>query len=183
MAYRLVPVKTAGGNFFSYGRINPEVLNENLMEKFSWGGVEKDDVYIGHQNKRTFSVIQFRNRFIRLAEAWLEKGEKEKAIAALDRCMELSPNSKIPYDFNISGISFPGQNGTISSQNGIIEMYFKCGAGDKAKALLEEYKAILEQDLVYYDVLNSRQKERFNNEFYQSRGIYEQLIMLEEKYN
>ncbi|MCF8381430.1 MAG: DUF2723 domain-containing protein [Bacteroidales bacterium] len=182
LAYKLVPIKTAGRDFFNYGRIETEKLHENLMNKFSWGGMEKDDVYLDYYNKRTFSVIQFRKKFVRLAEAWLEEGDTIKALEVLDRCMELSPNSRIPYDYYISGLSYPDASGKMISQTGVIETYYKCGAMDKGNELLIEYIEILQQDLHYYEALKPNQRSRFNNEYYQSRGIFEEMINLARKY-
>jgi len=41
---------------------------------------------------------------------------------------------------------------------------------------------ILSQDLLYYDILSSRHKKRFEGEFYQSRSVYEELLALAKRY-
>jgi hypothetical protein len=182
LAYRLVPIKTPGRDFFSYGNIDTEIFHENLMNKFQWGGIEKDDVYLDYYNTRTLSVIQFRRKFARLAEAWLEEGDTIKAEQVLDRCMELAPASKVPYDYFISGLSYPNQDGKIVKHSGIIEGYYKCGSFEKGNKILQEYLEILGQDLIYYDILSNRHKKRFEAEFYQSRSIYEELLNLAKNY-
>ena len=183
LAYRLVPIKTPGRGFFDYGRIDTDILHENLMNKFTWGGMETEDVHLDYYNKRTFSVIQFRKKYVRLAGSWLENGDTIKAEQVLDRCMELSPNSQLPYDYYISGLSYPNSSGKIVKQIGVIETYYKCGAIDKANDILLEYLGILQQDLLYYEALSVGQKPRFNNEFYQSRGVFEELLDLAERYD
>ena len=183
LAYRVVPVSTPGKDFFNLGRIDPEILHENLMEKFSWGGMEKEDVYLDYYNRRTFSVIRFRKNYVRLAEEWLLEGDTLKAEQVLDRCMELAPHSRLEYDYYISGLTYPDENGNLLEQSGIIETYYRCGAIEKANRILLEFSNILMQDLDYYNALNPRHKSRFNNEYYQSRGIYERLLELVERYN
>ena len=182
LAYRLVPIKTPGRNFFNYGRIDPEILHDNLMNKFTWGNMEKEDVHLDYYNKRTFSVIQFRKKFVRLAEAWLAEGDTLKAEQVLDRCMELSPNSRLPYDYYVSGLTYPDASGKIIKQTGIIEAYYKCGAIEKANEILLEYLEILQQDLHYFEVLSTRLKPRFNSEYYQSRGVFDELLNLAKNY-
>lgn len=182
LAYRIVPIETSGRDFFNYGHIDTELLNEKLMEKYTWGRMEKDDVYMDYYNQRTMSVIQFRRKYIRLAEAWLAEGDTVKAEAALDRCMELAPNERVPYDYHVSGLTYTDDNNQVLKQSGIIETYYRCGAEDKANAILKEYLDIAGQDLIYYNVLSTRKKGRFASEFYQSRGIYDELIRLAEEY-
>lgn len=182
LAYRLVPIKTPGRDFFNYGRIDPEILHENLMNKFTWGGMDKEDVHLDFYNKRTFSVIQFRKKFVRLAEAWLAEGDTIKAEQVLDRCMELSPNSRLPYDYYISGLNYPDASGKMISQTGIIETYYRCGSTDKANEILLEYMEILQQDLHYFEALSTNLRPRFNNEYFQSRGLFEGLLNLAKKY-
>ncbi len=181
LAYKLVPIKTEGGNFFNYGRINTDDLYDNLMKEFSWGRMNKQDVHIDHYNRRTVSVIRLRKNFVRLAEALLEEGENTKAVEVLDRIMELTPHSKFPYDYFISGITYP-QGETTVHHSGVIETYYKCGAIEKANDLLMEFAGILQQDLVYYDELKPRHKPGFAEEYYQSRNLYQQLYQLASAY-
>ena len=182
LAYRLVPISTPGRDFFNYGRIDPEILHTNLMEKFEWGRMEKEDMNMDYYNRRTFSVIKFRKNFVRLAEAWLEQGDTLKAVQVLDRCMELAPHSRLEYDYYVSGLTYPDEKRNLIEQSGIIETYYRCGAVEKANSILLEYSQILMQDIEYYNKLKPRFKQRFTNEYYESRGIYERLLGLAEKY-
>ncbi|UCG28305.1 MAG: DUF2723 domain-containing protein, partial [Bacteroidales bacterium] len=135
-AYRLVPIKTEWNNsFLDMGRINADVMYDNLMKNFRWGRMNEPDVHLDYYNKRTFSVIKIRNNFTRLAEALLLKGKRDSAIAALDRCMELMPHDRIPYDiFSV----------------GTADMYYRCGETEKANRIVDEYAVVCEEDLKYY---------------------------------
>jgi hypothetical protein len=105
-AYRLVPLKTEGATgFLEMGRINTEAMYENLMNRFKWGRMNEPDVYLDFYHKRTLSVIKIRNNFTRLAEALVNQGKRDSAVAVLDRCMELMPQERIPYDIFTVGIA------------------------------------------------------------------------------
>ena len=77
----------------------------------------------------------------------------------------------------------PEKRVTVIHQTGIIESYYQCGATEKANKILIEYADILKQDLEYYGSLSQRFKNRFANEFYQSQGIYEELVRLAKAYD
>jgi hypothetical protein len=135
-AYRLVPIKTEGAtSFLEMGRIDIDIMYENLMNKFRWGRMNEEDVHIDFYNKRTFSVIKIRNNFTRLAEGLMNQGKRDSAIAVLDRCMELMPDEKVPYDiFSV----------------GMAEVYYGCGAREKANLIVDEYAEDCEEELNYY---------------------------------
>jgi hypothetical protein len=184
LAYRLVPIKTKSPDFYyELGRIDTDILYENLMKKFKWGRMNEQDVYMDYYNIRTLGVIKFRKTFVRLAEALMLEGRREKAVEVLDRCMDLAPHNKIPYDHFVSGITYSDrQNKTPMHYSGIIEAYYKCLEFEKANAILLEFASILQQDLQYYQSLGERYKNRFENEAYQSQGIYNELIYLADLY-
>ncbi len=182
LAYRLIPVSTPGRNFFNYGSVDPEILHENLMNKFTWGRMEEEDVYLDYYNRRTFSVIRFRNNYLRLAREWLQRGDTLRTIEVLDRCMELAPDSRLPYDYFISGLVYPDGAGNEVEYAGIIETYYEAGEMEKGNAILLEYAGILMQDIEYYQNLGSRFKRRFEDQYYQSRSLYERLLKIAERY-
>jgi tetratricopeptide (TPR) repeat protein len=184
LAYRLVPIKTKSPDFYyELGRIDTDILYENLMKKFKWGRMNEPDVYMDYYNVRTMGVIKFRKTFVRLAEALALEGKKEKAVEVLDRCMELAPNDKLPYDHFISGITYNDrQNKAPRHYSGVIEAYYKCGDFEKANKIILEFAEILQQDLQYYQSLDERFKSRFENEAYQSQSMYNELVYLADVY-
>ncbi len=182
IAFRVVPIQTPGRDFFNYGRIDTTILYDNLMNKFTWGRMNQPGVNIDYYNQRTFSVIRFRKNYVRLAEEFIKSGNNKKAEEVLDRCMTLAPNSTLPYDYYVSGISYPGKDQKVIHQTGIIEAYYECGATEKAGKILLDYAAILHQNLAYYNSLSQRFKNRFADEYYRSQGIYEELVRLAKEY-
>ncbi|HRX12606.1 MAG TPA: hypothetical protein P5210_13190, partial [Draconibacterium sp.] len=101
-AYRFVPIETKGGGM-NRGRIDAEILYENVMNKFVWGNVNSPHVYLDEYNKKAINIIQARYMFARLAQALVEKGDKKRAVEVLDRMFQIFPDEKIPLTFD----SFP----------------------------------------------------------------------------
>lgn len=121
LAYRFVPIKTPR-NGISYGRIDTDILYENVMHKFRWGNINSPDIHIDDYNRKELNIIQARYLFSRLAEALNREGKREKATEVLDRMFELFPNEKIPWTYD----SFPA-----------LEQYYKAGAYDKANQIAQ----------------------------------------------
>jgi len=118
LAYRLVPIKSKNANWLDYGRIDTDILYDNMMNKFVWGGAKDEGVNIDYNHRRTILVIKARLNYARLAKALAEEGKNEKAVKVLDYCMEMLPLNKITYDPYVADV---------------IESYF--AAGDTTKAV------------------------------------------------
>lgn len=132
LAYRLVPIKDNDGDGLT-GRVAADIMYKNMMEKFEWGNMGKEGVFLDETNRRM--VLNLRRSFSRLANALIKEGENEKAEEVCDRCLEVLPDSKVPYDFfNI----------------GIAEAYYKIGETEKADKLMNRLYEIFKHDLAYY---------------------------------
>ena len=144
-AYRLVPIRHKPADALDIGRIDTDILYRNLMEKFTWGRMNEPDVFIDYNVQRTALVLRLRNTFARLAQQLHAEGETDRAIAVLDRLMEILPHEKFPFDFEHDYFV-----------DGIIEAYYVVGQTDKANALMEQYAKLLTQNLNYLFSLESR---------------------------
>jgi hypothetical protein len=103
MAYRIVPVAFGDPDEGSFGIIDPDVMYDNMMNKFKWGNAADPTVYLDENNKRMFS--NFRRIFGDLGIALLEKGDTLKAVEAVRRGMDLVPSGKMPHDFFSIGLA------------------------------------------------------------------------------
>jgi len=139
-AFRLVPIKSHNNNWLDYGRIDTEILYDNLMNKFSWGRAKEDDVYLGYYHTRTLTVIKARISYSRLAKALVEEGQNERAIEVLDHIMQELPINKLPWDMFMPEI---------------IDAYLLAGATDKALSLVNEMKEYYMERLKYYTGLRT----------------------------
>jgi len=178
LAYQVVPILTPQQSILVMGRIDPDKAYDIVMNKFTWGRMNEDDVTLDYYSIRTLSVIRFRNLHTRLALALLEKGEKEKAVEVLDRCMELAPHRVLPYDRYVAGLTFPQRNGKTIHHEGIIEAYYMCGEIEKANALLDEYYTILSQQAAFFDSLKAKDRQNLEQDFYETMAQIEELRTL-----
>lgn len=126
LAYRLVPYATSSVNEReknpqgqTTGIVHTEKMYERLMNQFKWGGLNNPSLYFDETNTRM--VMNFRNNYSRLAESLFKKGEKQKAISVLDRCIAEFPHEVV----NLNYFSIP-----------IIDLYYKLNETEKGGDLL-----------------------------------------------
>jgi hypothetical protein len=132
MTYRIVPIFTPSDGFHK-GFVETEIMYRNIMNKFKWGNVNLPKVYVDENNRRMLTNI--RNNFQRLADALILEGKNDKAIEVLDKCMEMIPPSKVPYDY-------------FSTQ--IAQSYLAAGAVDKATLLYRDMNGEFSNELRYF---------------------------------
>jgi len=163
-AYRLVPYKTTN----EIGYINTDVLYKNLMNKFVWGRVKEDDVYIGNFDARNIRVMKIRNTFARLANKLIEENKKDKAINVLDYVVEILPENKIPYN---------------ESMADIVDAYFKLGEEEKANNILDIIIKNSQEELKYYNTIGRSFSGQVYNEKAELQYIIKLFIDITEKHN
>jgi len=139
-AYRLVPISTPGRSFLTYGRIDTDILYDNVMNKFKYGRMGEPDVHLDYYNLRTLSVVKLRNIFTRLANALIEEGKMDSAKLVLDKCMEIMPHEQIPYDVFTPPVA---------------EAYSMLGDTATARQIVKTHLDVLANDLIYYFSLKS----------------------------
>ena len=168
-AYRFVPIKSTYSSVIDAGRINTEVMYDNLMNKFTWGRMEEEDVLVDYYNARTYSVMQIRNKFVRLAEALIEEGKKDKALAVIKKGFEILPDYKVPYDyFNIQmlAILYDINDGEPEYANTHAKIFF-----DTLTDLLD-----------YYNSLDAKYMENVSQDFRMQTTILMQLKQMCQVY-
>lgn len=140
-AYRLVPIETEDSGYYDYGRIDSDILYDNVMNKFVWGNIKDPQVNIDYFHDNTIAVMKYRNTFLRLATQLHEEGKDEKAVAVLDKSLEELPLSQIPVDNNL--INY-------------IPLYYALGETDKGNHLLRELSTNNYQMLKYINSLSPK---------------------------
>lgn len=133
LVYQIVPMINNQVSEGAMGRINTDILYENLMEKFKWGNMDKPGIYLDETILR--QTNNFRNLFYRLANKLIEEGQKEKAVKALDKCVEVMPEENVPYNQLMIGIA---------------QAYYAAGAPDKGAALLRRVATAFTDRFNYY---------------------------------
>jgi hypothetical protein len=132
LAYRIVPIKSTRADG-QPGSIDTDILYNNLINKFKWGGVPDPKVYLDENNLRMLS--NFRNNFSRLAEELINEGKKDSAIKVLDKCMQIMPQNRVPFNYFIVPV---------------IEQYYRAGQVEKANKLVNSFYNSTLEDLQYY---------------------------------
>jgi len=167
LAYRLVPIKTQVANQFDIGRFDSDSLYHDVMEVFRWGRMDQQDVYLGHFDIRTISVIRLRNLFHRLAERLIQENKKDLALKVIDKAVELMPHKKVPYDYYMLDL---------------INDYYLLEKTEKANRLLKEFSAIIIDDLQYYMRLKKAKPGLIDQEINMNSHVLQRLIAMADYY-
>ncbi len=144
LTYRLLPSTGKDNDLFS-GSVNTDVMYDNVMNKFRWGGLEDTTLFIDENVQRMLS--NFRYTFASLANALIEEGKKDSALHVLDTCQRLMPNHVLPYNASILPI---------------IQIYYTMGESEKANTILSDYSLIIDQELTYYRDIQRFSMAKFN---------------------
>ncbi len=133
LTYRLVPITSEVQRDGTTGRINSNILYKNIMEKFKWGNMAEDNVYLDETILR--QTKNFRNIFYRLSEQLTLEGRKDSAVKVLDYCLQVMPHKQVAYDVFVVRI---------------LEGYYQAGATEKANNLAKELLRIHEENAKYF---------------------------------
>ena len=144
LAYRLLPALGDENDLFS-GNVDAEKMYNNVMNKFRWGNIDDPDVYLDENNQRMLTNIRY--TFSTLANALLEAGKKDSAVQVLDKCMELMPNERSPYNAAIVPL---------------IQLYYRLDQNDKANEIVKTFVSSLDRELAYYDKLRQAKPSKFS---------------------
>ena len=161
-AYRLVPIETKPQRN-ELGHVNTELLYDNYMNKFTFGGLKDPDVHVDQFHILTVNIMSFRANYSRLASALNDEGKKDKAIKIMDRCMEELPTNKIPFDNTLIGF---------------IQEYYRAGAIDKANVLLSDMAQQSYDKLNYFLSLESQYANAFRAEQEREIRVVQMLLGL-----
>jgi len=162
LAYRFVPYKVnqpaQNGEF---GEVDTRTLYANLMEKFQYGNMGDPDVYLDETARRT--AFNLRNIFGRCAVALAEEGQNDKAVAVLDKAMEIMPEEKYQFDYFVMGI---------------IEGYYQAGAPEKARAMIDLFAERLDEELAYYQQFKRREQQMIRQEIQAAASYYSMIVRM-----
>lgn len=167
MAYRFVPIKTVGRGI-NTGRIDTDILYENVMRKYVWGNINDPNIFLDEYNKKEINIIQARYMFARLAAALNSEGKTEKAIEVVDKMFELFPNDILPLTFD----SFPA-----------VEQYYVAKENEKGN----EYIRILAKNslekIEYFVSLPQNMAVLVNDDQNREMSFMQNLLTITRRYN
>ncbi len=161
-AHQMIPVKTGRGRM-SVGEVNTDVMYNNLMNKYKWGRMNEPDVYLGHYDRRTLYVLRLRHKFARLAEALIKENKRDSAIAVLDKCVELMPQVKLPYRYEILSVA---------------SVYYQLDENEKANQIVRDFYLAEYANLQYYLSLDNDRKASIQEELQRSVQLMQSMMMM-----
>jgi len=154
LAYRFVPVKSDKGRSGQDGKVNSTVMYDNMMNKFKWGNMADERVYLDQNNLNM--TMNFRNNFSRLADALLEEGKKDSAFKVLERCLEVMPDKTVPFNVFMLRITdgfytIAGADEFLVSESNLPERNTnRKKALEYANVIVKRLSDIQEDDIEYY---------------------------------
>ncbi len=160
LAYQIVP-KDANK------AINTEKMYDNVMNKFKWGGVDKPGVYLDETVLRMAKSYRMM-LFNKLAEALLNEGQNDKAIAVLDKSMEVLPPENVPLDYTALGTG---------------ELYYALGMTDKAEAIFDAIAESSMRNINWYFRLSPAKLASVEGDLQQNLAVMNHIINIGKKYN
>ncbi|WP_461641441.1 glycosyltransferase family 117 protein [Labilibaculum euxinus] len=164
-AYRLVPIKFENEEM-QIGGVNTDVMYTNLMNKFKWGNMNHPDVYIDETTSRL--CTNMRNNFLRLSESLLDEGKRDSAVQVLDKCVELVPNEKVPFDYLA----------ILMAQS-----YYRAAEDEKGNQMIQTISDRLVQELDYYMTLTPVSTSEFPRLKSRDLALLQELYRITNQYN
>jgi hypothetical protein len=165
LAYRFVPIKQTESEEAQGGRVNTEVMYDNIMNKFLWGGIDKPGVNLDENCVRM--VGNLRMQMSILAGALINEGKNKKAKAVLDKCLTVMPDENVPYDATIFTVC---------------GAYYEIGEMQTANKLAKKLFGMFEGDLRIYVSQKPNRRNAYAHDINQAKEILKRLTSLAQQY-
>jgi len=142
-SYRFVPFRNRISTT-EVGRVNTDHLYKLMTESFHWDNLARNDYFIDYQNLYTHLGVQsVRGMFLSCAKAFVKAGENNRALEMLDRSSQVMAN----YPIETIPLGFSGNDYLIVE---MVELYYRLGQPEKARALAEELGEGLLSSAMFY---------------------------------
>lgn len=161
LAYRFVPVKQNEVEAAQGGHVNTDVMYDNIMNKFLWGGQDKAGVNLDENCTRMTGNLRMQMSF--LAGALINEGKNDKAKAVLDKCLAVMPDENIPYDVTIFSVC---------------ASYYEIKDFETANKLAKKLFDIYEGDLRIYNAQKPNRRAAYGRDMNQAKEILRRLVSL-----
>ncbi len=130
--YTFVPLK-GPMSLADAGRTDTDLMYDRLMRGYKLESLAADGIHIDYQNLTTFNgVMSIRNIFTQTARKMFEEGDSARTEELLDRMQQVMRQDYFPLNSSL----IPSYN--TAAVFDAIELYYKCGAREKADKLAME---------------------------------------------
>ena len=138
LTFRLVPIANARE------KANTEWMFDKVMNKFKYGGAQKEGVYFDEENRR--HMVNIRNAHTILAMNLIAAGRKEDAKKILQRADQMLKDQNVPY-------AIASRYGNDHNEKSFYFALTAFQAGDieLGKRVMEKVKKDLQQQVTFYE--------------------------------
>lgn len=171
LIYRFVPIEFPRNSRGAY-EVNENTMFKNVMEKFTYGGLDKKEMFVDENSHRMMHVL--RGSHIVLADKLNRAGDKERSLQVLERVKEAFLHENAPY-YSI----YNGMFNLYSLQ--WIDLYYRNDAGDKVQDILKLFIENLEDSWRFYN-LPTTYAQYFASEMQSASDIIKRLEMMANVY-
>ncbi|HEY6159693.1 MAG TPA: DUF2723 domain-containing protein [Bacteroidia bacterium] len=160
LAYRLVPLKPDPTKPL---RISADAMYDNMMHRYRWGGLDKNEVYMDENNTRMAQTL--RMQWITLANEYIRLGNKKKAVECLKKELEVLPERNLPYfnepyDYNLY----------------LVNALYESGDYEDANPLSLRLFQIMDEDMQYVLSLSSKDRTGLMRDLYRKTDLMQRII-------
>ncbi len=165
LGYRIVPL-ISDNRRGETGLVNTNIMYDNMMNKFKWGRIECEDVFLDENNMRMLS--NFRNSFARLADALLKENKKDLCINVINKCLDLMPNERVPYNYFMIPLA---------------RITFAVGEKDRGTEIINILFENTNNELHYFLSLEKKHSAKIDNEIRIGFHILQEIMNISKTYN
>lgn len=166
MAYRVTPIKhEKDPNPNKLGGVDTEVMYDNVMNKFQWGNMDKEELYMDENNLRLTTNIRL--QMANLADELIKENKNDKAHDILDKTFEAMPERNVP----LNRVVLP-----------LVEGYARVGDDESATAYAKRLFDINEEELEYYVSLEPQFLRKLDEELQINMYVAQRINYMADQY-
>ncbi|MFN0082195.1 MAG: DUF2723 domain-containing protein [Ferruginibacter sp.] len=166
LSYRLVPVMN--------GDVNKDWVMDKMINKFVFGGADKQGVYFDEENRRHLNSIRL--AYAQAASNLADGGRKEDAKKLLNKSDKGISEANMPYGM----ISRRQQQNEISLQ--FLIAAYKAGDSTLITKVTAALKKDMEQQAAYYESLSDNKREGMRYEEERNSQLLGGLLQMEQQF-
>ncbi len=170
LALRIVPKRTSGDMSYGdmpigQGAVHTDLMYDNVMNKFKWGGFDEHDMFVDHSYMPSVTSVRF--AMLRLSQALIAEGDKKRATEVIEKYFKSFPHKNFPYDFNAWYM---------------ISELDEMGAYDNAKTHIKILAKETVDHLRFYNTLSFEDREgAFKSDMQRSQRIMVEVLAVIQK--
>jgi Protein of unknown function (DUF2723) len=167
LSYRLVPVAN--------GDVNKERVMDVMMNKFVFGGAQKNGVYFDEENRRHLNSIRL--AYAQAAINLADNNKKDDAKKLLHKCDDGISEKNMPYGM---ASRFQQQN-YFSIQMALAA--YKAGDTTLATKIANAVRKDMEQQVTYYESLSDTKREAMKQEEDRNKQYLMGLMQMQQQFS